>query len=179
MSLASCQQALHLLVSASAVQHMQTRSTKYPLRRRSRDFLDLQLGIRRGRSHRGVPKEVLDSLPCHEFKPSELAAADGAMVAAVEGLPVPPTPAPAAVTLGSRAVAAPEVAANECSVCLCEYEEGEMVRTLVNCRCNWLVTHHMSCCISSRCDDAGDAHTPLLFAMLSLLSLASESDLLP
>jgi len=109
---------------------------------RSRDFLDLQLGIRRGRSHRGVPKEILDSLPCHEFKASELAA-DG--TAAVGGLPAPPAPAPAAVTLGTRAVAAPDVAANECSVCLCEYEEGEMVRTLVNCRCACLLPR-MSWC---------------------------------
>jgi len=109
--------------------------------------LDLQLGIRRGRSHRGVPKEILDSLPCHEFKASELAtdatAAVGGLpmpLAAVSGLPATLAPAPAAVTLGSRAVVAPEVAANECSVCLCEYEEGEMVRTLVNCRCACLLS---------------------------------------
>ena len=101
--------------------------------RRGGDFLSLQMGSRRQRAQRGVPQEVLATLPCHEFKASELAA------------PVPSAEAPltveapaldssvAPVTFCSRAVTAPDVAANECSVCLAEYEEGEMVRTLVNC----------------------------------------------
>ena len=96
------------------------------------DFLTLQMGSRRHRTQRGVPQEVLDTLPCHEFKASELAASVLAAEATAAETPASGVLV-SAVTFGSRPVTAPDVAANECSVCLAEYEEGELVRTLVNC----------------------------------------------
>ena len=112
----------------------------------------IQLGGRQERAHqRGVPLSLIEGFPCHEYK-------DDPMLVPPLRLPPPPqltSEGLYSVPVGSDTVlpAVVDMSPIECSICLCEYTEGEMLRTLPcqhafhqKCVDQWL-QNHSTCCI--------------------------------
>lgn len=112
------------------------------------------IDVRQARiSQRGVPLHLIEAFPCHEYK------GDPLLLPPVR-LPPPPPPLPSSEELDAVPVDSDTVlpvvvdmSPIECSICLCEYTEGEMLRTLPcqhtfhqKCVDQWL-QNHSTCCI--------------------------------
>ena len=116
-----------------------------PLQDRQQDFVVVQMGTRRERLPRGVPAAVLEAFPCHEYT----SAGPAALLS-----PAPTADSASKPRSASElAEAVVEASAHECSICLCEYEEGQMIRMLPcrhgfhqKCVDQWLASH-TTCCV--------------------------------